>query len=287
MKKFKDFLEDDKDTEDSEENILEDDNLVVFCWGRFNPPTKGHGMLFSKAYSYAHSKNASFYIFTSQTYDKDKNPLPYNEKVKILKSYFPQYASHIIYSEKIKTLFNAVDSLIVEDFDKAVLFVGQDRVNTFQDQMNKYFREKFPVKVLSVGNRIDGEDEDLLDDDSFDTEYISGSAAREAAKNGNYAAFRKMSPTNVSDKKVKKVFHDIRKAYGVNNEIPKEQDINIPPERDDFFKSKNEWVIGNRVISDGREAEIVEVGANYIKVQFLDEDHNNIKRLWPWDVKKL
>ena len=281
MKRFNEFLDEDIIKED----IFEEQNLVVFCWGRFNPPTKGHGMVFSKAYSYAQKKQASFYIFTSQTQDDDKNPLSYEDKIKALKAYFPQYSRHIVYSPKIKTLFNVVDKLISNDFDRGWLVVGDDRVNTFQEQMEKYYKEKLPITVMSAGFRSGGEPFD--EGDTEDMEYVSGSSAREAAKSGDYAKFKSLSPTNVSDKKAKGIFHLIRKAYGINNIEQEEQEMNIPPEREEFFKTRNEWKEGDMIITkeSSKIGEIVSVGPNFIKVKFLDEDKE--ASIWPWDVQKL
>ena len=70
MKSFKQFKED---------SIKE----VVVTFGRFNPPTVGHGKLLKKVSDLA--KGADYKIYASQSNDPKKNPLKYEDKIKFLK----------------------------------------------------------------------------------------------------------------------------------------------------------------------------------------------------------
>ena len=69
MKSFKEY---------NEENKRE----VIFTFGRFNPPTIGHGKLLAKVASLARGND--YRIYASQSNDAKKNPLEYKEKIKVM-----------------------------------------------------------------------------------------------------------------------------------------------------------------------------------------------------------
>lgn len=54
-------------------------NPAVFTFGRFNPPTIGHGKLLDKVASVR--PDAKYYVFVSHTQDAKKNPLDYETKI--------------------------------------------------------------------------------------------------------------------------------------------------------------------------------------------------------------
>ena len=58
---------------------------VVFFFVRFQPPTKGHEIIFNKANDIATETTSRLLIFTSQTQDEDRNPLSYHDKIKYLR----------------------------------------------------------------------------------------------------------------------------------------------------------------------------------------------------------
>ena len=74
-------------------DLFEDTNKhVTFCFGRFNPPTLGHKKLFDTM----KKEGGEMKIFTSQSQDKKKNPLSYEQKIDYLRKLFPQYNGNII-----------------------------------------------------------------------------------------------------------------------------------------------------------------------------------------------
>jgi len=62
---------------------------VVFTFGRFNPPTTGHEKLMNKLASVAIGSN--YRVYASHSQDAKKNPLQYDEKVKIMRKMFPKH----------------------------------------------------------------------------------------------------------------------------------------------------------------------------------------------------
>lgn len=287
---MKTFLEHGKPLPDISEDILEEKRRVVFCWGRFNPPTRGHEYVFDKAASFAARHKASFYVFCSQTQDGEKNPLSYQEKIEALRSYFPQYKPHIVYVPRVKTLFNVVDKLIEEGFEKGYLLVGEDRAVEFQEQMDKYFSGKIDIKVRSAGAREDGEglDPELTGGD--DIEYVAASEARKAAEDNDFRKFKELAPSGAREEHVKSVFYKVRKALGHSNE-PKEgapdHEVKATDKREEFFRNRDSWNVGDSILVDATDevGKIASVGSNFVTVQFLGEEKE--RKVWPWDVTRL
>ena len=60
--------------------------------GRFNPPTIGHEKLINKVASVGAN---DFIIVYSGSFDSKKNPLKLADKISVMKSMFPRYASKI------------------------------------------------------------------------------------------------------------------------------------------------------------------------------------------------
>ena len=53
---------------------------AVMVFGRFNPPTIGHGKLLESAGNIARRFNAELYVYGSQSQDSKKNPLSTNKR---------------------------------------------------------------------------------------------------------------------------------------------------------------------------------------------------------------
>lgn len=94
--------------------VTEETKAITVAWGRFNPPTIGHEKLMKTV---ERASQGSFRIYTSQTYqnqkDKEgyyKDPLPYKDKVKVMRKMFPKYARNIMYTPKIRTMFGITRS---------------------------------------------------------------------------------------------------------------------------------------------------------------------------------
>ena len=62
--------------------------IVVFSFGRMNPPTIGHEKLVDKINAVAKQNNAMPHLYLSQSYDSKKNPLPYATKIALAKKAF-------------------------------------------------------------------------------------------------------------------------------------------------------------------------------------------------------
>lgn len=153
---------------------------AVFAFGRFNPPTRGHVKLVAAVESIAKELNADPFVFVSRSHDDKKNPLSYPDKMIFMHKLFPD--AHIIDNEHIKNPFNATGYLGSHlKYTNIVLVCGSDRVSEYEKNFSRPERYFDSFKVVSAGER---------DPDSDNVLGMSGTKAREAAKNNNLGAFR-------------------------------------------------------------------------------------------------
>ena len=103
---------------------------VVFTFGRFNPPTTGHEKLMNKLASVAIGSN--YRVYASHSQDAKKNPLQYDEKVKIMRKMFPKHGRNIILDSRIKNVFDVATSLYDQGYTRIVMVVESrdDTVST-------------------------------------------------------------------------------------------------------------------------------------------------------------
>jgi nicotinic acid mononucleotide adenylyltransferase len=168
---------------------------VVFAFGRFQPPTIAHGMMFQLIKNYAASENADYAIFVSKTHDKKKNPLTIDVKIGFLREMFPGI-NFIECNDTVRTPVEAA-KFLNEKYKNLVFVAGGDRIDTLGSVIEKqngidYIYDS--IELLSIGER---------DPDSDGIEGVSGTAARKAALDDNFAAFRKMIPNTMDDNRVK------------------------------------------------------------------------------------
>ena len=159
-------------------------NPAVFTFGRFNPPTIGHGKLLDKVASVR--SDAPHYIFVSHTTDSKKNPLDYETKISFMKRQFGKHTAEIVQNEGIRTIIDIMQYLEQQGHDGVIMVAGSDRVKSFNDLLQKYNGQEYKFEkiiVTSAGDR---------DPDSEGVEGASASKAREAVSNANIKTFAQM-----------------------------------------------------------------------------------------------
>lgn len=72
---------------------------IGVCFGRFNPPHRGH-----KAVWQAASTNPIWYVGTNQSTSGPKDPLPYDVKLQCMQAVWPKIAGHVIPEQSLLTL---------------------------------------------------------------------------------------------------------------------------------------------------------------------------------------
>ena len=197
---------------------MADLKTAVFCWGRFNPPTVGHGKLLDALVSVAKRKggrNSDTFILVSHSVDPEKNPLTKDQKVFYLKKMFPKQMKHYDVDLNKKRLFLRLIAVILnKHYDRLIMVVGSDRVREFQaelDRFNGATGDNAPLKgtsysykeieVVSAGER---------DPDAEGVAGMSASKMRAAATAGDLKSFKGGVPRGFGDKNTLDMMNDVR-----------------------------------------------------------------------------
>jgi hypothetical protein len=270
MKHFKEYLK-------------EATGHVTFTFGRFNPPTVGHEKLIEKVHAVS---RGAYRIYASQSNDPKKNPLSYSEKIKFLRKMFPRHARNIISDSKIKTAFDALDSLYEQGYRQVTFVVGSDRVSEFETTLNKYngvkratgfYNFEGGVQVVSAGER---------DPDADDVSGMSASKMRAAAKDNNFEMFSKGLPSTF--KEAQKLFNAVRKGMGLKESYNFRQHIQLPT-----VSKEREAYVNGELFTVGDVVEIIEtkeigqierLGSNYLIIETYE---GKKQRKWLKDVVRI
>jgi len=122
---------------------------VIFTFGRFNPPTHGHGKVFDYLFREASKTGADVWVYISPSHDAVKNPLTHAERAQAVKEAFPK----AFIGSPTKLLTAAFDELIARGYTDITLFGGADRAASF-DSLAKYYNKqgegKLTIKIGEV-----------------------------------------------------------------------------------------------------------------------------------------
>ena len=181
---------------------------AVFVFGRFNPPTIGHGKLLNALTATAQREGGKALVFTSSTQDAKKNPLTKKQIFKYMKKAFPKEKKHFQTRSMAKTALEVAVELHGK-YDKLVMVVGSDRVSDFSSLLNTYngmkskhgFYEYKEIDIISAGER---------DPDAEGATGMSASKMRAAAVQGDFDSFKSGLPTEMKEKDIKNMFNDVR-----------------------------------------------------------------------------
>lgn len=240
---------------------------VVFAFGRFNPPTTGHELLFKVVKKVAASNKADHVIYASKTQDKKKNPLSVDRKVHYLNLMFPQ--THFVAANAEVRTFIEAAKLLNKKYKNLIMIAGSDRVPEYTKLLNTYNGKEFhfdSVQVISAGER---------DPDSDDATGMSASKMRAAAVKGDYVTFKKGLPSSVRDIDGKLLMNEIRQGMGLDA-IKEQVKFDVDTVREQYFR-KEIFNIGDFVESKGITFEIVDRGSNYLTVV---DSNGDLSKKW-------
>ena len=254
--------------------IVESSREATFTFGRYNPPTIGHEVLFNKVKDIA--RGGKYRIYASQSVDQKKNPLEYKSKIKLLRKMFPKHARNIIEDTKVRNVFNVLVQMYDEGFQRVTMVVGSDRVKEFEILINKYNGVKgrhgfykLSFNVVSAGER---------DPDSDGAEGMSASKMRMAAQQNDLKLFSSGLPSNF--KRTEDLFNAVRKGMGLSESKSFRKHIELPPvsETREEYVEGSLFKVGNlvKIKENNEEGRIVYCGSNYVMV----ESNDVRKRYW-------
>ena len=188
----------DKDKEDSGETA----ETLTMAFGRFNPPTVGHGKLLAAAKKA--SQGGDLKIYPSRSQDPKKNPLDPDMKISFMKKMFPDYEENIINDDEMKSIFNVLTTAGEQGYKNVNIIVGSDRQAEFENLATKYNGDLYNfenIRVISAGVR---------DADAEGVEGMSASKMRKAVVDDDYDSFRRGTPKELDDGDTMALFDAVR-----------------------------------------------------------------------------
>ena len=194
-----------KDEGGDSEEMMSDALTIAF--GRFNPPTVGHGKLLSAAQKAA--EGGDLKIYPSRTQDAKKNPLDPDMKISFMKKMFPDYEENIVNDDEMKSIFNVLTTANEQGYGSVNIIVGSDRQAEFENLATKYNGELYDfdqIRVISAGVR---------DADAEGVEGMSASKMRAAVADNDFEAFRRGTPKELSDGDTQALFDAVRQGMGI------------------------------------------------------------------------
>ena len=180
---------------------------LTIAFGRFNPPTVGHGKLLSAAKKAAAGEDLK--IYPSRSQDSKKNPLDPDMKISFMKKMFPDFSEVIINDDKMKSIFNVLVAADEAGYKNVNIIVGSDRQAEFENLATKYNGELYNfdnIRVISAGVR---------DADAEGVEGMSASKMRKAVMDDDYDSFRRGTPKELDDGDTTSLFDAVRAGMKV------------------------------------------------------------------------
>ena len=258
------------------------DTLTV-AFGRFNPPTVGHGKLLSAAKKAA--AGGDLKIYPSRTQDPKKNPLDPDMKISYMKKLFPEYEEQIINDAEMRSIFDVLTTASEDGYGNVNIIVGSDRQAEFENLAQKYNGELYNfdlIRVISAGVR---------DADAEGVTGMSASKLRKAVVDDDFAAFKKGSPKGIKDADTQALFNAVRQGMKIKARAKVKEEFatwKIAPRYDqqtlrENYVTKKVFRIGDIVenLNTGLIGKIIRRGTNYL---ICVTEQDNMFKSWIRDV---
>ena len=247
--------------ESDQDQKVETETLTV-AFGRFNPPTVGHGKLLAAAKKAA--TDSDLKIYPSRTQDPKKNPLDPDMKISFMKKMFPDYSDNIINDDQMKSIFDVLVNANGE-YKNVNIIVGSDRQAEFENLATKYNGELYDfenIRVISAGMR---------DADAAGVEGMSASKMRKAVVDGDFNTFRQGTPKELSNDDTQSLFNAVQTSMKVKAKKKIAEMWEIAPKQDpkglrENYVAGNVFNLGDIVenLNTGLIGEIVRRGTNHL-----------------------
>ena len=237
---------------------------LTVAFGRFNPPTVGHGKLLAAAQKVA--VGGDLKIYPSRSQDPKKNPLDPDMKVSYMKKMFPDYADYIINDDEMRSIFNVLTTAAEEGYVNVNIVVGSDRQAEFENLATKYNGDLYnfdQIRVISAGVR---------DADAEGVEGMSASKMRKAVADDDFDAFRRGTPKELDDGDTQALFDAVRTGMKLKAKKKEVTEMwEIAPKCDprglrDHYVSGNIFNLGDIVenLNTGLIGKIIRRGTNHL-----------------------
>ncbi len=256
----KEKLSDEDEEGDTSEETTE---TLTVAFGRFNPPTIGHGKLLAATKKAADGED--FKVYPSRSQDPKKNPLDPDMKVSFMKKMFPDFKDNIVNDDEMRSIFDVLIAADEAGYKNVNIIVGSDRQAEFENLATKYNGELYNfenIRVISAGVR---------DADAEGVEGMSASKMRKAVMDDDYDSFRRGTPKELDDGDTTSLFDAVRAGMKSKRKNEVSEMWDIAP-RFDPKGLRNQYVggfiyrMGDLVESlhTGLIGEIVRRGTNHL-----------------------
>lgn len=183
---------------------------IVLIFGRFQPPTIGHELLFKTAVRRAAARGAKVAVFVSQTQDR-KNPLSHRDRTSVIRDSVPGL---LIGPTSVRTPAEALTWAFEQGYRDLTLLVGDDRMEGFERMAGSWQNAEDPQQTAVV--RVEA----LPRTGAMDASKVSGTVARQYAQRGDLANFKKILISGAQNDRVAKQFmKSIQAQLGILEEV--------------------------------------------------------------------
>jgi hypothetical protein len=168
---------------------------AVFAFGRMNPPTAGH----KKIGEVIKAQPGDPFIFITHTQNAKTDPLSFSQKLTFAQKMFPMIK---VGDKAVRTWVQAMQKLEQMGYTDIIYVAGSDRVNEFNELLNKYNGRDYnfnSIKVVSAGER---------DPDAQGLEGMSASKMRDLAARGDKRTFVNAVP--IDPKTAEEMYNQVR-----------------------------------------------------------------------------
>ena len=267
--------------DEKEDTGAETSEVLTVAFGRFNPPTVGHGKLLAAAKKA--SQGGDLKIYPSRSQDPKKNPLDPDMKISFMKKMFPDYAENIVNDDEMKSIFNVLIAASEGGYKDVNIIVGSDRQSEFENLATKYNGELYDfenIRVISAGVR---------DADAAGVEGMSASKMRKAVVDGDFKAFRSGTPKDLNDGDTQALFDAVRSGMKIKAKKKEVVEMWEIAPKCDPKGLRNEYVRGNifnlgdivENLNTGLIGKIIRRGTNHL-ICVTEEDY--MFKSWIRDV---
>lgn len=179
---------------------------AILIFGRFQPPTKGHERLFKTAVNKARSMQAHVYVFPSQTHDT-RNPLSFDQKVRLITPSMRSYREFHIGPQSVKSPYESLTWAHETGFSFVTMYVGDDRLTDFKRLAQRWSQQEDPNGTMKIAISS------LPRTGAMDASKVSGTVARQAARDGDFEAFQTVLISGVSQRDAKTAMTTIQQMH--------------------------------------------------------------------------
>lgn len=181
--------------------------VLAFCFGRINPPTKGHAHLFEVMASVS----SDYRIYVSATQDKKKNPLSFEQKVKFIQAIHPEHAGHVSLNSGLNTVLKVAVTLHDAGFRNVVFVAGDDRKEIY-DMLSTYNGVEGKAHGYYKFDTLEFKSAGARDPDADGVEGVSASLARQKALEGDFKGFEAVTGAGSY---TKELYNAVRAGLGI------------------------------------------------------------------------